>query len=239
MVFSSITFLFYFLPALLLVYWVCPERFRNLILLLGSAVFYAWGAPKFVFVLLASTVVDFYIVQAMANARLSSKRKQLLSLSILLNLGLLAWFKYANFFVNNIQSVMQMLGSDSRLPWMEIALPIGISFYTFQTLTYAVDVYRGTHTPLRKVSDYVLYIIMFPQLIAGPIVRFHEIADELTHRSFLRQDILDGINRFVIGLAKKVLIANVLAEHIDDIFRADFATLPTGMAWLAILGYTF
>jgi alginate O-acetyltransferase complex protein AlgI len=172
------------------------------------------------------------------------KRKYLLMLSLSLNLGLLAVFKYANFFVENIQTILVASGSSS-FAWTNIALPIGISFYTFQTLTYSVDVYRKVHAPLRSVKDYLLYIMMFPQLIAGPIVRFNTIADQIEHRVETHQDKLQGFYRFCIGLAKKVLIANVLGEVVllllgeQPGISTNWASLNSSLAWCCLLAYTF
>jgi len=234
MVFSGVIFLFYFIPLFFLCYFAFPKKYRNLILLIASILFYQWGAPWFVFVILASTFVDYHVVNKIARTHESKAKKRWLLISLTLNLGLLAWFKYANFFVENIQNLFSTNAS-----WVEIALPIGISFYTFQTITYAVDVYRGVHEPLKKVSDYMMYILMFPQLIAGPIVRYHEIADQIEARNSRREDIEWGIIRFCIGLAKKVLIANVLAQNADEIFRIGMDDLSTSTAWIGILAYTF
>jgi alginate O-acetyltransferase complex protein AlgI len=180
MVFSGLTFLFYFFPLFFIVYYLLPKSYKNYWLLAGSIFFYAWGAPKFVFVLLASTVIDYYIVRQLYRATQSNKKKWLIT-SISLNLGLLAYFKYANFFADNVNTALSVFSIGS-IPLPDVILPIGISFYTFQTLTYSIDIYRGNNKPLKSVSDYVLYIMMFPQLIAGPIVRFGEIAKQITSR---------------------------------------------------------
>ncbi len=238
MVFSSITFLLYFLPLFLIVYHIVGKRFKNIIILLFSIFFYAWGAPKFVFVLLASTFLDFYIVKWMHVSQSINRKKSLLALSIILNVGLLAFFKYANFFVENLNWFFTGIGI-GPIKWIEIALPIGISFYTFQTLTYSVDVYRGVHAPLKKVSDYMLYIIMFPQLIAGPIVRFNEIADQITGRKEIAFDKLSGFHRFCIGLAKKVLIANVLGETADKLMALPPGDMNASAAWLGVTAFAF
>jgi len=167
------------------------------------------------------------------------KKKQLLIISICLNLGLLAFFKYSNFFIENVNSFLEY-SFGTEVSWTQILLPIGISFYTFQTLTYSVDVYRGTHPPLKKLSDYLLYIMMFPQMIAGPIVRFNTIADQITHREALYSDRILGFYRFVIGLSKKVLIANVMAEKADAIMGStDIMSLDSSTAWIGLLAYTF
>ncbi len=245
MVFSSIGFLVYFFPIFLFLYFISDKQYRNLILFAASVFFYAWGAPQFVYLLLVSTFIDFYLVRSMHNASDVSRKKMLLGLSIALNLGLLAFFKYANFFVDNVNALFLAFGG-SPSEWTKIALPIGISFYTFQTLTYSIDVYRKVHKPLERVTDYMLYIMMFPQLIAGPIVRFNTIADQIEDRPDNHDDRLLGFYRFCIGLGKKVLIANVLAaavvsvlgENATDILSVDWSSVNTTVAWLCILAYT-
>ena len=244
MVFSSVSFLLYFLPVFLLLYTLASPVYKNWIILLFSVYFYSWGAPKFIYILMGSTLLDFYLVRYMNQQTDTKKRKYLLVLSLSLNLGLLAIFKYANFFVDNVQFLLVAAGYEPFL-WTQIALPIGISFYTFQTLTYSVDVYRKVHAPLQSVKDYMLYIMMFPQLIAGPIVRFNTIADQIEHRNETYQDKLFGFYRLGIGLAKKVLIANVLGELVGYLLGeqpgigTDWAVLNTSLAWICLLAYTF
>ncbi len=238
MIFSSTLFLLYFLPVFLLIYHLVGKRLKNYTLLLASIFFYSWGAPKFVFVILGTTIIDFYIVKKMFESKVDKHRKFMLIISIVLNLGLLAYFKYANFFVENLNEMLTMLGFN-QLAWTALALPIGISFYTFQTLTYSVDVYRKIHVPFQKSSDYLLYIMSFPQMIAGPIIRFNTIADQIVNRKEIIEDKLIGFYRFCIGLAKKVLIANVMAEQADLIFNNNLSSLSTQDAWLGILAYTF
>lgn len=238
MIFSSTIFLLYFLPIFLLVYHLVPKKFKNYTILAASIFFYSWGAPKFVFVILGTTIIDFYIVKSIHLSQDAKRKKTLLILSVIINLGLLAYFKYANFFVENLNEVLGSFGF-TRLAWTSVLLPIGISFYTFQTLTYSVDVYRKVHAPLEKASDYLLYIMSFPQMIAGPIVRFNSIADQIVDRKEIIDDKLIGFYRFCIGLAKKVLIANVMAEQADLIFNSDLSNVTTANAWLGILAYTF
>lgn len=238
MVFSSIAFLLYFLPLFLLVYYLSPKRLKNYVILLFSVIFYAWGAPKFVFILLVATATSFYLVKWMDKSNRRKDKRILLAVSIIINLGLLAFFKYANFFVDNLNQAFESLGYNA-VSWTNIVLPIGISFYTFQTLTYSVDVYRGVHKPLEKLSDYVLYIIMFPQLIAGPIVRYNSIADQIVTRNETNSDRILGFYRFSIGLAKKVLIANVMGAKADEIMALDFYTIDSTIAWIGIMAYTF
>ena len=240
MVFSSSLFLLYFLPFFLVIYYLLGQKFKNYFLLFASILFYSWGEPLFIFVILLSTFLDFYIVKALYNTNNKSKKKIFLALSISTNLGLLLFFKYANFFVENINTLFGVLNI-KQIKWTTIALPIGISFYTFQTLTYSIDIYRGRHKPLKKVSDYMMYILMFPQLIAGPIVRFIEISDQIVNRK--KFETLDnkilGFYRFVIGLSKKVLIANVMGAQADKIFSLSNNELSTYTAWIGILAYTF
>lgn len=238
MVFSSNIFLFYFLPVFLLAYNLVGKKYKNYTILIASIFFYSWGAPKFIFVILSSSIIDFYIVKKIYWSESIKLRKYLLMLSIFINLGLLVYFKYANFFVENLNTSLKLVGF-KQLNWLPIVLPIGISFFTFQTLTYAVDIYRKKHAPLEKVTDYFLFILSFPQMIAGPIVRFTSIADQIKERTETIDDKLIGIYRFSIGLAKKVLIANVMAEQADLIFNGDLSQLNSANAWLGILAYTF
>jgi len=239
MVFSSAFFLLYFLPVFLLIYYLIRDKYKNVTVLLFSIFFYAWGAPKFVFVVLASTIANFYIVQLLHSINDKPVQRLLLGISVILNMGLLAWFKYANFFIENINEMITGLGLGEPVAWTKIALPIGISFFSFQSLTYSVDVYRKVHVPLKRVTDYVLYILMFPQLIAGPIVRFNWIADQIEHRSETTDDRLLGMYRFIIGLSKKVLIANVLGAEADRIMAMDVSSIDSTTAWIGILAYTF
>ena len=236
MVFSSIPFLLYFLPAFLLVLTLVPKTWKNVVILAFSLFFYAWGAPLFIFVLVASTIADFFIVRQLHRAQEEGRRKAFLLASLGLNLSLLAYFKYANFFIENINASLSLWGISS-LSWTEVALPIGISFYTFQTLTYSIDVYRRAHAPLEKVSDYLLYIMSFPQMIAGPIVRYQEVADQIRERTSTTEDKLLGFYRFTLGLAKKVFIANVLGKQADIIFGTDPTLLDLPTAWLGAVAY--
>ncbi len=239
MVFSSTLFLFLFLPIFFVVYYIVPTRLKNKVILLFSFLFYQWGAPTFVYLLLLITFIDFFIVQKMDQS-IGKQRKQLLILSLLLNIGLLSYFKYANFFIENTNAILTAAGVEN-IAWTHVVLPIGISFFAFETLTYAIDVYRKVHKPLKSVLDYYTYILLFPKLIAGPIVRFHEIADQIsdrsTHDTFENRMI--GFQRFVIGLAKKILIANVMATVADASFNASTANIGAYNAWLGIIAYSF
>jgi alginate O-acetyltransferase complex protein AlgI len=239
-VFSSITFLVYFLPLLFLLYVITPHRFRNALLLGASIFFYAWGAPRFIFVILGTTLLDFFLVKAMSDAKDEGKRKAILIISVCMNLGLLFYFKYCNFFISNVNEALQAVSIDP-IPFLDVVLPIGISFYTFESLTYVVDVYRRVHAPLNNFWNYQLYIILFPKLIAGPIIRYHEIADQITDRRLY--DNLDnkisGFFRFALGLAKKVFIANTMAIYADQAFSLPPNELTAAVAWTGMLSYTF
>lgn len=240
MVFSSIVFVLYFLPVFLVLYFIIDRRYKNVLILVSSILFYAWGAPKFIFVILGTTLLDFILVHYMDRMATDWKRKVMLSISIVVNLGLLVYFKYSNFFIENINLFLSGLGFN-EVAWTKLVLPIGISFYTFETITYVVDVYRRIHRPLTNFWDYQLYIILFPKLIAGPIVRYHEIADQITDRSANEnnENRLTGFYRFVIGLSKKVLIANQMGAQADMIFSQDYHQLSMMHAWVGILAYTF
>ncbi len=239
MVFSSSLFLLYFFPLFLIIYYVADLKYKNNVALFASILFFSWGAPLFIFVVLASLLIDFFLVQKIYSSQ-GKKRKLLLFLSVLLNLGLLAYFKYSNFFVENVNALVANWGAHG-IAWTKVALPIGISFFTFKKLSYCIDVYRNTHKPFTKITDYGLFILLFPELIAGPIVRYNEIADQIIDRK--NQETIDnkllGLFRFIIGLSKKVLIANVLGAEADKIFAIDATTLNTPFAWIGILAYTF
>jgi alginate O-acetyltransferase complex protein AlgI len=239
MVFSSTLFLVYFFPLFLLLYFITPARFKNYTALLASMFFYAWGAPKFIFVILGVLVVDFYLGNKIYEAQQPRKKIYLL-LSVLLNVGMLMYFKYANFFVDNLNFVLTHVGINS-VGWTRIALPIGISFFTFQEMSYTIDIYRGEHKPLKKFTDYMLFIFLFSHLIAGPIVTYHVLADDIVdRRKKLNGDYrLLGLFRFTIGLARKVLIANTLGEVADGIFNQQVQNLTAGDCWLGAIAYTF
>ncbi len=240
MVFSSTLFLLYFFPIFFLIYFSIPTSLKNGFLLFASILFFSWGAPIFIAVVLFSILVDFIIVRQLQSSA-GKKRKLFLFVSVFFNLALLAYFKYANFFVENVNELLANIGMSSMSDWTHIALPIGISFFTFKKISYTVDVYRRTHAPFPSITNYALFILLFPELVAGPIVRFNEIADQISNRK--DQETIDnkllGLFRFIIGLSKKVLIANVLGTEVDKIFDSNIMELNTATAWLGILAYTF
>jgi len=240
MVFSSILFILFFLPAFLLTYYLVPKKLKNVVILVFSIVFYSWGAPRFIFVILGTTFLDFYLVRWMAQVKKLHYRRLLLALSVSINLGLLFYFKYSNFFIENVNTILAVFGFH-HIQWTKLILPLGISFYTFETITYVVDVYRKVHKPLDNFWSYQLYIIFFPKLIAGPIIRYHDLADQIDDRSKdeTLDNVLIGFYRFAVGLAKKVLIANQMGLYADSIFALNYADLGTHTAWMGILAYTF
>ena len=201
MLFSSITFLFYFFPIVLILYFAVPQRFRNFVLLIASLIFYGWGEPRFLIFMVISILAGYVIGLQLEKTEHPNKRKILLIVSLFINLGMLGYFKYAGFFMKNFANKV-----------VNIALPIGISFYTFQILSYVIDVYRGNVKAQKSFIKLAAYISMFPQLIAGPIVRYADLETQLDKRSYSFEKAMDGIRRFVIGLGKKVLIANQLGE---------------------------
>ncbi len=213
MLFSSIPFLFYFLPAVLAVYFLVPKKLKNAVLLVFSLVFYAWGEPKYV-VLMAVTIGLFYgCGLAIEKSRSKAGKKGWLIVSVAVGLGLLGLFKYADFFLGSLNAV-----AGSKIPLLKLALPIGISFYTFQCLSYTVDVYRGNVPAQRNIISFGAYVSLFPQLIAGPIVRYADVARQLQERTHSWEDATAGLRRFLIGLSKKVLLANSFGQ-LTEVFR--------------------
>ena len=238
MLFSSPLFLFLFLPVVLAIYIVLLQtRLRNGWLLVASLIFYAWGAPGFILILLASTLVNFSLGRWLENTEAGRRRKQIVSIAVMVNLGLLAYFKYAGFSIATLDQPLKLLGLHP-LPIPQIALPIGISFFTFHALSYVIDVYRRKWPAARDPRDVALYIFFFPQMIAGPILRWSAIAPQLQHRQSGSEVFAEGIRRFAGGLAKKMIIANTVALPADQIFALPTNQLSAGVAWLGIICYT-
>lgn len=234
MVFSSTIFLCVYLPLVLLGYYICPKKGRNLFLLIVSLVFYAWGEPKYVFLMIFSILINYVFGRLMDKNRGRQKRmKLLLVLSVVIDLGLLSVFKYTDFIITNVNAIF---GSNFDL--LNIALPIGISFYTFQAMSYTIDVYRDDVRVQKNLIDFGMYITMFPQLIAGPIVRYADVQDQLAERSVTTADFSEGVMRFVVGLGKKVLLANQMGAVWSEIYAlgGDVSAL---MAWTGAIAYTF
>lgn len=233
MVFSSLLFLYVFLPIALFLYYISPEKIKNFTLFILSLIFYAWGEPIYVGIMLFSSVFDYCNGRLLNKFKEDWKRKAVLILSVIVNIGLLFFFKYYNFVIDNLNYLFKLNISASTL-----TLPLGISFYTFQTLSYTIDVYRGEVEASNSFFDYSAYVAMFPQLVAGPIVRYIDIYNQLKNRDFSDSSIAYGIKRFVYGLAKKVLIANKLGELYKIILAKEVAGLASSMAWLGIIAFT-
>ena len=234
MVFSSIVFLFRFLPLFFLLYYLVPERMKNLILFLGSLIFYAWGEPVYVLLMLFSTVVDY--VHGRLLERLRGKRgaKLVLLSSVVINLGVLCFFKYADFLIGSVNAVL-----GTKVPLLSLGLPIGISFYTFQTMSYTIDVYRGQAKVQRNLLDFGVYVAMFPQLIAGPIVKYRDVEKSMHHRRITLPDVSEGLKRFCMGLGKKVLLANNIGELWAFVSAMDLRRISMLTAWLGIVAFGF
>ncbi|MBE5928165.1 MAG: MBOAT family protein [Lachnospiraceae bacterium] len=233
MVFSSSTFLFCFLPAVLLLYYIVPARLKNFILLLASLLFYMWNKPEYISLILISITINYIGGLLIGTSRTIPSRRIALTITIALNVSLLVIFKYTDFIIKTINDIS---GSDISLTG--IVLPIGISFYTFQGLSYVIDVYKKTCLPCKNPFDIALYISLFPQLVAGPIVKYNEIYLQISYRKTTIQNFADGIIRFIVGLSKKVLLANVLGETADDIFGSFTGGIDTITAWVGIICYT-
>lgn len=235
MVFSSLMFLFRFLPLALLAYFIAPRFMRNGVLLVISLLFYGWGEPKYILIMFVSIVVD-YVASGGIERHRSSKAwmRFYLSLSVMTNMGLLLGFKYTNFFIENINAL-----TGSNVSLMAITLPLGISFYTFQTMSYTLDVYYGRAHAESNIIDFGAYVCLFPQLIAGPIVKYVDVQHELKHRQIDLKQIDYGIRYFIMGLASKVLIANNVGLLWADVQAIGFDKVSTPLAWLGILAFAF
>ncbi|WP_412609295.1 MBOAT family O-acyltransferase [Candidatus Pseudoruminococcus sp.] len=235
MVFSSLIFLFVFLPFVLAVYYITPRRFRNLTLFIVDLVFYAWGEPWLVILMLFSILLNYTSgILIGVNREKKGLTKFIFILSVILNLGLLGFFKYAGFIGETLNMVMPFL----NIPILEIALPIGISFYTFQTMSYTIDVYKNTVKVQKNIITFGTYVSLFPQLIAGPIVRYEDVAEQLMHRKETLQDFTDGVKLFLIGLSKKVLLANEMGNLWDAVRESGTQSGALG-SWVGIIAYTF
>ncbi len=234
MVFSSMTFIWIFLPILLFVYYISKEKYRNIILLFFSLIFYSWGEPKYIVLMLISILVNYIFGRILDKCNKKKNKKIVLIVSIVFNLGLLVYFKYFNFIATNIDNII----GQNVIPNKNIVLPIGISFYTFQIMSYIIDLYRGDIKVQKNLLNLALYISFFPQLIAGPIVKYKDIDEQLQKRTVTIEKFSNGIKRFVYGLAKKVIFANTLAYIADTIFNSNIELLNMPIAWLGAICYT-
>jgi alginate O-acetyltransferase complex protein AlgI len=237
MVFSSLLFLFFFLPLTLFIYFISPRILKTTVLLLVSLVFYAWGEPVYIGLMIFSAFIDYFHGLFIHKYRMSKlwKAKLFLVSSLLINIGLLSFFKYADFLIENLNL---LIGTE----WapLELPLPIGISFYAFQTMSYSIDVYRGRLLPQKNPISFAMYVSFFPQLIAGPIVRYEDMAEELNNkRRFNVAQFADGVKIFIIGLGKKVLLANNIGLLWSQIQSQDLNELTVMTAWLGIIAFAF
>ncbi len=234
MVFSDLPFLFLFLPITLGAYYLTPKKYRNLVLFLSGAVFFAWGEPIFVLLLLFTVTLDYFCGRMMGHfSEKPAMRRLFLLLSVCLDLGILLVFKYNGFFVENLNAILGTAIPDPNIP-----LPLGISFYTFQSMSYTIDVYRRKVKTQKSFIDYGAYVMLFPQIVAGPIVRYEDVEKELACRTISVPKAADGIRIFMVGLAKKVLLANQIGQVWTTVKAMDQATLPAATAWLGILAFT-
>lgn len=231
MVFSSFTFLWIFLPIIFIGYYLIQSKFKNIFLLLGSLIFYAWGEPHYIMIMLYSIIINYFL--GILIDRYDTHKKVLLIFDIVINLIVLGYFKYFNFAVEIIN---KCTGLELKSP--NIALPIGISFFTFQILSYIIDLYRGQYRAQKNIINLALYIAFFPQLIAGPIVKYKDINEQLNHRVCTLEKVAEGIRRFIYGLGKKVIIANTVAYCVDSIYALDSTNITGLMAWLSAILYS-
>jgi len=233
LVFSSITFLFYFLPLVLFSYYLVPYKLKNFILLIFSLIFYAYGEPIYIFIMLFSCVVDYINALIIDKYRNTYKAKLALIFSIIINLSLLAFFKYSDFFISIVNSL-----TNYNIPLLNITLPIGISFYTFQTMSYTIDVYRNEAPIQKNIFSLSTFVTLFPQLVAGPIVRYSDVSYDLNHRIHNFDKFYNGVYRFIIGLCKKVILANNLGVIWYSIKATPYDTLSLATSWLGIICFT-
>lgn len=233
MVFSSITFLFYFLPLTLLLYFIFPNKLKNFTLLALSLLFYAWGEPKYIFIMLFSCVVDYSHALIIEKYRGTIKAKIALVSSIVVNLSLLFFFKYSDFIISIVNNLL-----DVNIPLLNLTLPIGISFYTFQTMSYTIDVYKNNAPVQRNIISLGTFVTLFPQLVAGPIVRYVDISKQIDSRTHDFEKFYEGIYRFIIGLSKKVLLANNLGYIWMNIKSSPFTTMSNATAWLGAICFS-
>ena len=237
MVFSSIIFLLLFLPITLVIYYLVGKPFRNFFLLLASLCFYAWGEGAYLLLMLASIVLNYIVGLFLSRANTQQSRRMYLVTGVILNLSIFGFFKYANWLVDILAGIIPNLTATDILA-SPIHLPIGISFFTFQAMSYIIDVYRNETDSQKNPFHLGLYIASFPQLIAGPIVRYNQVADQIIHRKHSFTLFASGVERFVIGLSKKVIIANPMAAMADRIFAVDYTQLSPELAWLGVVCYT-
>lgn len=232
MLFSSMTFLFVFMPVVMAIYFLAKKEIRNYVLLIASIIFYAWGEPRYLAIMIITILVNYIGALGLDKFKSPHQRLGIVTATILVDLSFLFYFKYFNFVVDNIN-----LAFHSNIDFVDVIMPIGISFYTFQAMSYLIDVYRKEVTAQRDIYKLALYIVLFPQLVAGPIVKYHDVCEQIDERKVEFKYVIIGLKRFIIGLAKKVLIANTLAVVVDKIFEQAPENLTTEIAWLGAIAY--
>lgn len=237
MLFYSPLFLFYFFPISLLLVLLTRGRLRDYVLLLFSAGFYLWGEPRFFFVAVLSAISDFILCRLIFKYRGKSRAYWYMALGVTLNILVLFYYKYLDFFIETFNSIFNSIGFP-QISILNIALPIGVSFIVFEKITYLVDVYRGHGEPARSLEYYLLYVLLFPKLLAGPIVKYHDIDTQLANHQITFLGLIEGFERFLLGLVKKVLIADTLGEIVDTVFKWPINQVGFGSAWLAIICFT-
>ena len=238
MLFSSIVFLFLFLPAVIFCYYILGKKlgrkFKNIVLLIFSLFFYAYGEPKYLFVMLFSIIVNYILGLFVDKYRKdNTKAKLILALAVIINISIIGYYKYSNFLLENINAVFKTF-----IVIKDIVMPIGISFFTFQGLSYVIDIYRQNGKVQKNPLNVALYISFFPQLIAGPIVRYETVSEQIDERKETLDDFNYGVERFILGLAKKVLIANTVGLIADEIFNTPISSSSVILAWLGVISYT-
>lgn len=235
MVFSSLTFIYYFLPIVLFVYFIIPDKYRNMVILVSGLFFYAWGEPIYVLIMILSTVIDYTAGRLIHYFDKSNKKRTAcLLISVIMNIGLLSIFKYSSFLIGIINSIFKTNIYDPQLP-----LPIGISFYTFQSMSYTIDMYLRNIKVQKNIISFTSYVTLFPQIVAGPIVRYDDVAKELDYRTVTVSKVSEGIGKFLKGLAKKVLLANNIGLVWTAVKAMDYSNISAGTAWIGILAFTF
>lgn len=231
MLFSSPVFVFLFLPIVFLVNLKLPHKLSNTWLLIASLIFYAWGEPIYILLMIFSSIINFFLAKFIAKRE---HDKFWLVMTVVFNIGLLGIFKYSNFIIDSINSLI-----NTQINFVNISLPIGISFYTFQTMSYVIDVYQNKTHVQHNYFDLLLYITFFPQLIAGPIVKYRDVADEIESRQITLQGMVNGFQRFILGLSKKLILANTMAYAADQIYGMSVSEVGSGLAWIGALSYFF
>ncbi|MGL5647418.1 MAG: MBOAT family O-acyltransferase [Clostridium sp.] len=233
MVFSSLVFIFRFLPIFFLIYYIVPKKFKNIVLLLGSLLFYSWGEGKYFLLIVFSILINYFFSIWIEIVKRNKFRISLFILIIIFNIGILFVFKYMNFFIEILNRI-----TASSFNEVQITLPLGVSFYTFQVLSYSIDVYRGKICTEKNIINFGAFVSMFPQLIAGPIVKYTDVSERLNSRSISKEMIESGIENFILGLGQKVLIANNIGMLLEEIGSMNVNNIPTALAWLGIIAFS-